>query len=190
MEKTERPEFWISDSSVNELLKIKSFEEMQLNGNWVNFKTKDGLIISLKTLNTLNTSQFPYSKVEKLLEVSQPKETDFHSKFPQELFNVIDRATSFGIDISERVAVRLVLSKDNIEVSSERASGKYSEKVDWEEKPSQEFEPITIYVDATMMEFIAKRSLEFYLYTSTSVPRMLFVTSQSIHLMSTLDNGN
>ena len=187
MEKTELPEFWISDSSVDELLKIKSFEEMQLNGNWVNFKTKDGLIISLKTLNT---SQFPYSKVEKLLEVSQPKETDFHSKFPQELFNVIDRATSFGIDISERVAVRLVLSKDNIEVSSERASGKYSEKVDWEEKPTQEFEPITIYVDATMMEFIAKRSLEFYLYTSTSVPRMLFVTSQSIHLMSTLDNGN
>ena len=107
MEKTELPEFWISDSSVDELLKIKSFEEMQLNGNWVNFKTKDGLIISLKTLNT---SQFPYAKVEKLLEVSQPKETDFHSKFPQELFNVIDRATSFGIDISERVAVRLVLS--------------------------------------------------------------------------------
>ena len=187
MEKTKLPEFWISDSSVDELLKIKSFEEMQLNDNWVSFKTKDGLILSLKTLNI---SQFPCEKVEKLLEVSKPKETDFHAKFPKELFNVIDRATSFGIDISERIAVRLVLSKEKIEVSSERASGKYSEKVAWDEEIKIDFEPITIYVDATMMEFIAKRSLEFYLYNSTGVPRLLFVTEQSIHLMSTLENGD
>lgn len=187
MEKTTVPEFWISDSSADELLKIKKFDSMQLNGNWALFKTSEGLILSLKTLNL---SQYPSEKIMKLLEVSKPKETDFHAKFPAELFNVIDRATSFGIDISKRIAVRLVLSKEGIEVSSERASGKYSENIVWDEKLEQDFEPITIYVDASMMKFIAKRTMEFYLYTNTTIPRMLFVTGQSIHLMSTLDNGN
>ena len=191
MKDCELPNFWISDSSANELLKLRKLVQVQLQGTWVHFKAENGTIFSVKTLQV---EAFPFDKVSNLIDVSKPKEGDFHSKFPVELFNAIDRAVSFSIDIQEHSAVRLVISKEKIEVSAERTSGKYSEKIAWEEEIKDEFEPMTVYVDATMMEFVAKRSLEFYLQkgpvrNGKVSPRLLFVTNSSIHLMSTLDNG-
>ena len=109
-------------------------------------------------------------------------------------FSAIDRATSFSIDISEHSAVRLVLSKEKIVVSAERSSGKYEEKISWEDEVG-DFEEMTVYVDATMMQYAGTRTLEFYIQkgpvrNGKTIPRLLFVTSQSIHLMSTLDNGD
>ena len=95
---------------------------MQVQGTWVHFKTEEGTLFSAKTLFV---DKYPFDKVKSLLSTSNPKDTDFHAKFPKELFNAIDRATSFSIDISEHSAVRLVLSKEKIVVSAERSSGKY-----------------------------------------------------------------
>ena len=81
---------------------------------------------------------------------------------------------------------------ERIEVSSERSSGKYVERVTWEEKIDSDFEPFTVYVDAGMMEFVAQRTVEFYLLkgpvcNGKTLPRLLFVTDSSKHLLSTLD---
>lgn len=188
MKETELPTFWISDNSVTELLKLKGLVEMQLQGTWAHFKSSDGAVFSIKTLQA---EKFPFDKIVKLLDTSKPKDDDFHASFPMELFEVIDRANSFAIDISEHSAVRLVISSQGIEVSAERSSGKYSEKVAWTEgELKTEIEPMTVYVDATMMSFMGKRSLEFYLQKFTSrsgkaIPRLLFVSDSSIHLMTT-----
>lgn len=191
MKESELPVFWLSDKSVDELLKFNNLKFMQVQGSWVHFKSEDEILFSVKTLSS---DKYPFDKVNSLLNTSNPKETDFHAKFPKELFNAIDRAVSFSIEISEHSAVRLNLTKEKIIVSSERSAGKYDEKVAWDEEVG-DFEEMTVYVDATMMQYAGTRTLEFYLQkgpikNGKTIPRLLFVTPQSIHLMSTLDNGD
>ena len=115
------PKFWISDNSANELLKFTNIKEVQQQGNWVHFKSDDGSIFSIKTLDADN---FPMSKLMNLMDTSKPKDDDLNATFPEELFNVIDRADAFAMNINNRSAIRLILSPEKIEVSSERSSGK------------------------------------------------------------------
>ena len=93
---------------------------------WVHFKAEDGSIFSIKTLDA---NKFPVEKIEKLMYTSEPKEDDLNATFPTELFEAIDRADAFAMEISDHSVIRLVLSSDKIEVSAERSSGKYAEKV-------------------------------------------------------------
>lgn len=185
--KSELPKFWISDNSANELLKFSNLKEIQPQGNWIHFKAEDGSIFSVKTLDA---NKFPMEKLMKLMDTSKPKEDDLNATFPEELFNAIDRADVFAMNINDHSAIRLVLSPEKIEVSAERSSGKYSEKVDWGEGFKANFEPISMYVDPEMMSFVSKRSLKFYLSKVTSkngkiIPRFMFVSDNSQHLMTT-----
>lgn len=174
--------FWISDQSVNEIMKFSDFTSYQLQGNWIHFMTEKGTVFSVKTLGC---DKFPKDKILTVMNVSQPNENDFSAVFPKTLMEVIDRANAFSMDISQHSAIRLVLSKKNIEVSSERSSGNYVEKVAWDEELKDDIEPTTVYVDPTMMSFVLKRSLRFYILHNNSVPRLIFVTEKSQHLMST-----
>lgn len=189
MTETELPKFWISDNAAGELLKLKKLIAMQIQDAWVHFKAEDGTIFSIKTLQA---ETYPYERIKSVIDTSDPEKATLHAKFPKDLFDAIDRAVSFSIDISEHSAVRLVISKEKIEVSSERSAGKYNEKVSWDEEIKEEFEPFTVYVDAQMMEFVAQRTVEFYLLkgpvrNGKTLPRMLFVTDASKHLLATLD---
>ena len=176
------PAFWITDKSVNELLKLNKIVEMQLNGTWVHFKTENGTIFSVKTLQIDN---FPYDKINALIERSEPSENDFHNVLPAELFNAIDRAVSFGMEVDEHKVVRLVISKDGIEVSSEKISGKYSEKVAWSEEITGDIEEVQIYVDSTMMGFVSTNGGEFYLLKKSDKINLMFKTEKSISILST-----
>ena len=185
---TELPKFWISDNSAAELLKFTNIKEIQLQENWVHFKTDDGSIFSIKTLDS---SKFPMEKMMQLMDTSKPKEDDLNATFPEELFNAIDRAETFAMNINDHAAIRMVLSPEKIEITSERQSGNYAEKVDWDKDFKSKFEPITLYVDPAMVSFIAKRSLKFYLSKVTSpktgkiIPRFMFVSDKSQHMMTT-----
>lgn len=188
--KSELPMFYISDKSSNELLKVFGIKSMQVQGSWVHFKTEDGTVFSVKTLQG---TSFPYDKVKSLIESNDFEKMDLHAKFPQEMFKAIERATSFGMEISERTAVKLELNKDGIMVSSERTSGRYAEKISWEEE-MKDMEDLIIFVDTTMMSFISNRSTEFYVSKNPvggrSVPRLFFVTDSSVHIMATLEGKN
>ena len=189
-DKLKFPKFWISDNSADELLKFSKFKQLQVNGNWVHFKFEDGTIFSVKTLMV---DKFPEAKILSVMSVNKEDNNCFHAVFPKALFPAIDRAVEFGIEIEGHNSVRLVLDPKHIEVSAERASGKYNEKVQWE-NTMPEFEPITVYVDSQMMAFMSKRTLEFYILhrkTKKGVdePTLLFVTSNSRHLMTTLMKG-
>lgn len=185
--KSELPKFWISDNSANELLKFTNIKEIQQKGNWVHFRTEDSSIFSVKTLDA---NKFPMEKLMKLMDTSKPKEDDLNASFPEELFNAIDRADAFAMNISDHSAIRLLLSPEKIEVSAERSSGKYAEKVAWGEGFNAKFDPITMYVDPTMMSFVSKRSVKFYLSKVESksgkiIPRFMFISENSQHLMTT-----
>lgn len=181
------PKFWISDSSVNELLKIKKFKKVQTNKTWVHFKTEEGVVFSLKTLNDVN---YPYTKIRNLVNNSNPSEDDFHATFPTALFKSVDIADSFAMDMFDQNVVRLVLSNDGIEVSSEKNAGSYVENIPWDKPLEKEIEPTKIYVNASMMSAMGTKSLEFYLIhipakNGKVMPRILFVTPSSKHIMAT-----
>ena len=185
------PKFWISDNSVAELLKLKKLIAMQVNKTWCHFKAEDGTIFSIKTLQA---DKYPADKLLNILNSTNIEKSILHSKFPKGMFEAIDRAVAFSIEISEHLAVRLSISKEKIEISAERSSGKYNEKVSWDEEIKTDFEPLDIYVDANMISFISQRTPEFYLIAGPMVngkclPRLLFVTEVSRHLICTL-NGS
>ena len=184
------PSFWISDNSATELLKFSKFKQLQVNGNWVHFKFEDGTVFSVKTLVI---DKFPATKILSVINANKEKENSFHATFPKALFPAIDRADEFGIEIEGHNSVRLQIEPKYIEVSSERTSGRYDEKVQWEQE-LPEFEPIVVYVDSQMMQFMAKRTLDFYLIhrknkNGIDEPILLFVTANSRHLMSTFEKN-
>lgn len=188
---TELPCFWISENSVNDLLKMGKLEYMQMQDNWVHFKSDGGTIFSAKVLNS---NGFPYDKVMNIIDENKPKDDDLSGTLPKELFGVIDRAASLSIDVLDRDVIRLKFSKDGIDVSSERSSGKYFERVLWD-TDVDDFEPIVIYVDVGMISNSENKGFEFYLVKGSKrngkiIPRFLFKTERSIHLMSTFDNGD
>ena len=184
----ELPKFWISDSSVAELIKLNKLKQVQIGRTWVHFKTTEDVILSVKTLNDIN---YPYDKVMALMKSSTPKDDTFTATFPEGLFPAVERADSFSFDLLDQSVVRLILSNDGIEVSSERNSGKYVENIPWEaplENPIKE--PIKVFVNAGMMGSMVVHSLKFYLMNlkaknGTIIPRLLFVSPSSRHLMAT-----
>lgn len=183
-ENVELPTFWISDNSINELLKLKNIRCLQVQKSWVHFKTEDDVIFSVKTLQS---DLYPYEKLNSILNSSDIADATIHANLPKVLFEAIDRAVSFSIDIAKRPAVRLSISKDKINVSSERSSGKFVEKVAWDEQIENDFDPFVIYVDSAMIQSISQKTTEFYFLKDTE--RLLFVTEKSKHILSTLDEN-
>jgi hypothetical protein len=175
--------FWISDDSAGELLKVGVLTHMQLKGTWAHFKTADNTTFSVKTLQA---EKWPYEKILSVLETHKKTKTAVAATFPKELFEAIDRASSFYLDISDSKAARLLITPKHILVSAERIAGKFEEKVAWKDECPQ-FATFELYVDINMILFAARRSMSFYIYESEgNAPRIIFTTEDSTHLMATL----
>jgi hypothetical protein len=175
--------FWISDASAGELLKVGVLTHIQIKDSWAHFKTADNIVFSIKTLQV---EQWPYDKVIEILDALKKTKTSISAIFPKELFDAIDRASSFYLDISDMRAVRLLISPKQITVSAERIAGKYEEKVAWKDAPP-EFPAFELYVNPQMILFAARRSMSFYIHeVENDAPRMIFTTENSMHLMVTL----
>jgi hypothetical protein len=175
--------FWISDDSASELLKVGVLTHIQLKGTWAHFKTADNTTFSVKTLQA---EKWPYEKILSVLGTNKKTKTAVAATFPKELFDAIDRASSFYLDISDTKAVRLLITPKHILVSAERIAGKFEEKVAWKDECPQ-FPAFELYVDINMILFAARRSMSFYIYESEdNAPRIIFTTENSTHLMATL----
>lgn len=183
------PTCWLSENSVKELLKLNKITGMQVVDSWAHFRNEDGTIFSVKTLQA---DSYPFESLKKIMDATDISKSQLQAKFPKLLFDSIDRAISFGIEIDSHCAVKLAISKENIIVSSQRTSGSFQEKVLWDEKIEKDFEPIDVYVDGEMMQYIGQRTVEFHLVkgpirNGKPLPRMMFFTENSKHLIATLD---
>lgn len=180
---TEFENFWISDASARELLKVGVLTHIQLKGTWAHFKTADNTTFSIKTLQA---EKWPYEKILELLEDHKKQKGSLTATFPKELFDAVDRASSFCLDIADTKAVRLLISPKRIVVSAERITGRYEESVAWKDEPPQ-FSAFELYVGINMILFAARRSMSFYIHeVEGEKPRIIFITENSTHLMVTL----
>ena len=184
MKDVELPEFWVSDKSMGELLKFTKLNKVQVQNNWVHFKSENDTVFSLKTLIT---TKYPYDACCKLLD-NVDLSTLIKGKFPNEIKDVIERASVFDVTLENHSAIKFTIDSEGIEVSSENAVGNYSEKVLWEDG-EKDFKTMVIYVNPNVINASSQKTLEFYLQEMENrPPRLYFVTDSSIHLMSTLSH--
>jgi hypothetical protein len=174
---------WIGDEAVAELLKFDSIAAVQIKESWALFNTKDGAVFSVKVLDD---KQWPHDKLLSVIEKNKKEPADPAGVFPKALYDVVDRASSFYMDIAAYKGVKLDISPDKITVTAKRPSGSFSESVDWEEAPG-DFEPFTILVDVSMILFSVRRSLAFHIHKpAETAARIVFTTENSLHIMTTL----
>ena len=176
------PPFWLPEKSIDILTKLKNITKISVTDTNLHVKTDDAIYSFLVLIST----NYPIAPISRLLSEDY-KDTDIKGTLPQELFNAIDRATQFGIRLEADIVTRLTFSEDNIEVYSERSTGKYSETVDWEEKPTIS-EPLTIYVGGSVSNYLSKRATKFYLSkVNREIPRLFLESDNTVYLISTFD---
>jgi hypothetical protein len=182
--------FWINNDAVAELLKLNNVVKYYVSDSWVHFQTEDKTIFSCKRLAQDN---YPYTKVIDFIESHKKEKGDISNELPNKLIDAVNRAAALSQNIESFDTVKLTFTKDNIEVFSQRPSGKYTENVPWEKPFKKDISPISIYVDYSMIQNGIKYSKSFYL-KNTEVnekikTRVVFVSEFGIQLISTFDGG-
>jgi len=182
--------FWITDEACKELVKLNNLKSISISDSWVHFKTEDKTIFSCKRLNQEN---YPIKMIKELVERNQKEKTDISNRLPEGLMAAINRAAALSTNIESFDTIKLTFSNENIEVYSERTSGKYTETVAWEKPLKREIEPISIFVDYAMIENGIKYSKSFYLKKTKDQKKesmkIIFSNPNGIQLIKTFEGG-
>ena len=182
--------FWINNDAVTELLKLQNPKKYYISDSWVHFMTEDKSIFSCKRLAQDN---YPFDKISALIESHAKEKGDISNELPNKLIDAVNRAAALSQNIESFDTVKLTFTKDDIEVFSQRPSGKYTENVPWEKPFKKDISPISIFVDYSMIQNGIKYSKSFYLKNTTINEkvrtRVVFVSEFGIQLISTFDGG-
>lgn len=180
--------FWIADPQAGELMKLNGLIEYRLIDSWAQFRTGDGTAFSCKRLQH---NKFPFEKILNLIKAHAKEETDLAFVLPAKLVESVERAASFAMDIDSFSAIRLTFNKANIEVHSEKATGKFTEKVPWDKPVEHEFEPIIVYMPYQSIGYGVLRSTNIYIKQTARgesvIKRLVFQGENLVHLVSTVN---
>ena len=143
--KDEYPEFWIPNSSVSELLKWDTFEKVQLNKMWLQFKSSDGTVFSVRCLNL---EQFPFERVQGVLEHTVNSEAALESEFTSDFYDAATRASIFSGESEGHSTITVNIGPEGTNVLSKRKSGEYEELIP-DIKSDREF---NLLLDISMIE--------------------------------------
>lgn len=172
-------DFYIDDKTAQELVKFSNFKKI-LIGKWLHLMNDEETIFSVRLMEC---EKYPVDKIENIFD-----SVDFETKkytLPEDLIEVVDRASVFGADIESRNVIELTFYENKIKVSSERNSGKFCEEM--ELNYSFDFEkPISIFIDKDMILYALKNNMEFKILNNTP-PRIYLTTEHSMHIMSTFE---
>lgn len=121
------PEIFISEACAEELMKWKSFTALQVNKVWLQFKSDDGVIFSVRTLDS---KKFVSDRVTSAMNAIVQNNHVVKVSLNDEFFNVVQRAAVFSNTIDEHSAIGLFFQEGKVLVNSSRVSGDYKEIVD------------------------------------------------------------
>lgn len=183
------PKVLFPNKTIEEVLKIKKIKQIQFSDNWVHFKNEEGVILSLKVLDL--TNYISSNSIESLEKSNNLENAVIHNFFPKELLNAVDRAFGFSETINEHPTIKLVISKENVVVITQRNSGSYKEIVSWETEIKEDFEKIELFLDVNILLNILNKTMEFYLIKNNlkndkQVYRLVFCTSSSEHFFNSI----
>lgn len=179
-------QFWISDPSAGELLKLGGVTDYQITNSWVNFKTADNTILSIKRLAD---GKFPAEKIHAVAEQHVATPTDIVATIPAALQDAVDRASALSMSVDSHDSVKISFSPAEMVVSSARSTGKYKETVKWAEAPGEKFPTADVYVDLSMVTYGMKRSRSLFIRevekNGKINRRLVFFSDKVIHIVNT-----
>lgn len=181
------PQFWVEDAAIKGLFGFDGLKDLGVTDTWVHFKGEDGTVLSCRTKDTAG---FPKTKFDAIIEARAKKPEDVAGQLPESLAAVISRAEVFGQEINGGMnAVKLILSRNAIEVKAERMIGKYSEEIELEQ-PLHADVDLVVGVDATFLKEACARVRDFYIAQEPGrPPAMVFQSEHYIQIASTISTG-
>lgn len=181
--------FWISEKAAIELSKLKAPENYFLSSSWIHFLTKDNTMFSCKRLKT---EKHPIEKIRGVIQNHAYKEGDVKGILPASVLDAVDRANTLAMNLEAFEAVQLTISPENIEVFSERSTGKYLEKIAWDKPFEKDFPTVTIIIPSNMIGDGMRKSSSFYLHEEKrgdrSAIRVIFENPVGIQLVNTFES--
>jgi len=188
-EGSDLPPGWLDHSSVPEVTKLTDIVEYENSkGNWLHLKDARGAVFSIRLLQA---GDYPKERIHKIINDHKRQEGDFSASLPKAFFAAAERAMPFAMEIDKKHALNVTLMKNGILLQTGSSAGTFSERVDWETPPEGLDEDIAFVIDGDLVDFIQKRSYNFYVRLSPGaagrvMPRMLFETEYSWHLISSI----
>ena len=173
------PVFWISNSAVAELLKWNSFVALELNKMWLQLKSSEGTVFSVRTLDI---SSFPVDRIVSALDKSISIEPDLSSEFTEEFYTAVDRAKAFSSEDDGHEIVALNIGTDGSTVTSERISGAYKEMISSIKSPS----PFMLKLDVQAILDCSAFFSKFKVITRGDNKNLILETENSQKLVATI----
>lgn len=173
------PEFWISNSAVAELLKWNNFTALELNKMWLQLKSSEGTVFSVRTLDI---SSFPVERIVGALDKSLAIEPEFTSEFTEEFYKAVDRAKAFSGEDEGHEVVLLNVGQDGSTVSSERVSGAYEEKIESIKSET----PIALKLDVQAILDCSSMFSKFKVITRGDSKNLILEAENTVKLVATI----
>lgn len=178
--------FWLSDDCIKKLISIfDKINFIKIDDSWAHFKNEDNLIFSCRRLMD---TKYPFKKAKKILDENKKLTPIMIGEFPKKLIEVIDRASEFVTNIKGVGTVKLKLTENYIECSSYKYSGKYREKIKWN-NDSHIDGSINLSVDPNTIKNAVLKTDKFYIVGEES-KLLLFYNDKYTHLILTFKEDN
>lgn len=176
------PDFWIADSAVAELRKWDSFTHVQLNKMWLQFKSVDETIFSVRCLDI---SSFPIERVKGFIDRTMSLESVFNSTFTTEFYEAVTRASVFSGESDGHQTVEIKFTKTGTTIASKRISGEYEETV---ENVVSENEDFDLMFDVSMILESAEYFSDFKLIKNGALTIIMLENETAHKVFSNIIN--
>ena len=124
--KNEYPSFFISNEATAQLIKWNDFTHIEMNKNWIQFKSKNGTIFSVRSLAM---EAFPFDQISAAIDGYVSLESILESSFTPEFYNAVERASTFSKEDEGHEVIDMNITTKGCVIKSERVSGNYEEEV-------------------------------------------------------------
>jgi len=134
--------FWIEEKAHGEILKFDEMKEYSLSDFWIHFRSTAGDCFSVRRKRDTEKGicRYPFTQIDTIVFRASENRQEIGTDLPQELEEVLSRASVFSSDFDGHSVVHLVLSGKFIECSSSKTSGSYSEKIKWKADFKEEYQ--------------------------------------------------
>lgn len=125
--KNEYPNCFISNDSVTQLLKWTDFNAIEMNKNWIQFKSSNGTVFSVRSLAT---DIFPSEKIAGVVKSYLEYPVLMESSFTPDFYDAVERAAIFSKEDEGHEVIDMHITTEGCAIKSERTSGAFEEHVD------------------------------------------------------------
>jgi len=169
-------DFLIEEKVVTELLKFDNMTAVAHSQTRLFLKLPDGTIVSgRKKMDT----DYPFDKILSTVVAMEKVEEDPQGVLPSSFKQMIGRANVLSIEYGGMELLKITFSKEGIECESQRAIGKYFEKIEWKDPPKGMDTPIQVTLESSSTVYALERSKEIYLKEYQGFRRLVFVGPNS-----------